>query len=589
MISILPTHITSFRAFGWVQDPSNLRSLCDVVAIFDETSKKHKELIDTIIPSLVEQRDGRELLIDVMNTRPLLIPYSMLVGTSFTPRKDSRCNGIVQATVKGQSRDFIGDWPADNFVRWAHAFGFIKYSYSDDAFSITSSGLELTKAKEGEELSEKEIELLTKAVLAYPPAVRILNLLAETENTHLTKFELGRNLGFIGEGGFTSLPQSILIRSLATTESASEKNKMKADWDGSSDKYARMISKWLCKLGLVEQLPKEITVSIGTKEYTEVIGQAYIITGKGIAALRKTIGNSKHKRIAKNVCFEMFATKGSDREYLRTRRSYILKFLSESKEEVSVSSIMNYLSTMKIEEVAETIDDDIKGLINIGLNIIKTNTGFLWADTINDFIIPVSQNLAKSSLAEIKDEIRPQMTHLSHEYLSLIDLAYDSVQNRLFEMKTLELLTEECKFTGLHLGGSRKPDGIIYTNDLTENYGVIVDTKAYSKGYNLPISQADEMERYIRENQTRDKKINSNEWWLNFNTNIETYYFMFVAGHFIGNFVNQLERISMSTGVYGTALSVKNMLICANAIKSGDMCHEDMKNNMFHNSEYQII
>ena len=83
-----------------------------------------------------------------------------------------------------------------------------------------------------------------------------------------------------------------------------------------------------------------------------------------------------------------------------------------------------------------------------------------------------------------------------------MDLAYDSKQNRLFEMKVIELLTEECGFQGLHLGGSRRPDGVLYTAGLTDNYGIILDTKAYSSGYSLPIAQADEMERYVRENQT---------------------------------------------------------------------------------------
>ena len=42
------------------------------------------------------------------------------------------------------------------------------------------------------------------------------------------------------------------VRSLASSKDAKEKNKMKTDWDGSSDKYARMIAKWLEKLGLVK-------------------------------------------------------------------------------------------------------------------------------------------------------------------------------------------------------------------------------------------------------------------------------------------------------------------------------------------------
>lgn len=206
MINVIPTQTNRFRTFGWVQDPSDFRSLCDVVAIFNKDSSKHIELKDSIIPRLIEERDGKQHLIEALNAKPLRITYVDLVGTAFTPRSSARCNGIVQATVPGQVREFIGDWPADNFVRWAHALGFIEYHYEDDSFSITQNGIELTNARtEGNEINDEEKQIITTSVLAYPPAVRILKLLAETEETHLTKFEIGKKLGFVGENGFNVL------------------------------------------------------------------------------------------------------------------------------------------------------------------------------------------------------------------------------------------------------------------------------------------------------------------------------------------------------------------------------------------------
>lgn len=71
MIHLIPTEAKRFRTFGWVQDPSDFRSLCDVVAIFDETSLKHQELAGQVIPALVEERDGRQRLLDALNQRPL--------------------------------------------------------------------------------------------------------------------------------------------------------------------------------------------------------------------------------------------------------------------------------------------------------------------------------------------------------------------------------------------------------------------------------------------------------------------------------------------------------------------------------------
>ena len=568
MISIMTTEAKSFRAFGWVQDSSNFRSLCNVVAVFDFNSAKHKELLEITLPKLVLKSDGLNNLLEAMNTRPLKIKYNYLVGTSFKPRKISRCNALIQAVVKGQIRDFIGDWPADNFVRWAHCLGFIKYDYADDTFSITQTGLELTDAFENtEELSKKEETIITNALLAYPPVIRILYLLSK-KNAHFTKFELGKNLGFIGESGFGSMPQNTLIRELSQINNPKEKNKIKTDWEGASDKYARMIARWLVNLGLVEQIKKDVFVNVGGNIYSETIGQAYMITTRGITAFNRSLGKSRHAKIKKNVCYEMFATKGKDREYLRTRRALIIKILIEKRKAISTSEIEIYLKSNGIKTTLEAIRDDILGLNRLGFNIVTDNEKYFCCDKVNDFIIPLVFNITESDIGRTKDSVRKNITHISKDYLSLIDLAYDSSQNRLFEMKTLELLTEECGYEGTHLGGSRKPDGIIYTNTLTKNYGVIIDTKAYANGYNLPISQADEMQRYISENQRRDKKENPNEWWKNFASNVNIFYFMFVSGHFKGKYQEQINRIAQITETKGISIAICDLILLVDKIKS---------------------
>ena len=82
-----------------------------------------------------------------------------------------------------------------------------------------------------------------------------------------------------------------------------------------------------------------------------------------------------------------------------------------------------------------------------------------------DFVIPIIIKAEKSEFLIEKDKLREKLDTLPHDYLSMVDLAYDSKQNRLFEMKTIELLINECNYKGLHLGGTRKPDGIVYTNN----------------------------------------------------------------------------------------------------------------------------
>ena len=182
-MSFVNGHPIVIRTFGWVQDPGKFENLKRVVGTFYFGSAIHTQLIHAIIPELVEARDGRDRFIQELNSQPLSLKYEDLVGTSFTPRASARCNGIIQAVLPGQKRPFQGDWPANNFIRWAHALGFISYDYVSDTFTITSLGREYVDSADG---SDEEVEVLTKALLSYPPVMRILNLLSD--GSHMTKF-----------------------------------------------------------------------------------------------------------------------------------------------------------------------------------------------------------------------------------------------------------------------------------------------------------------------------------------------------------------------------------------------------------------
>jgi len=195
---------------------------------------------------LVLIEDGRKHFISELNKKKLNLKYKDLVGTAFAPRSSARCNGIIQAALKGQKRDFIADWPADNFLRWAQALGFVKWDSKTDSFCITSIGLSLSKSKKN---SDAEYRIYEYAFLSYPPVSRIIKLLcnAAENNESLTKFEIGVKLGFIGEEGFTSISQNLFVKEICSAPK-SEKAKIKSNWEGDSDKYARMICSWLTQL-----------------------------------------------------------------------------------------------------------------------------------------------------------------------------------------------------------------------------------------------------------------------------------------------------------------------------------------------------
>lgn len=585
MIDVLQVASKKTRAFGWVQDAGNLDALCNVVAIFDETSPFHKSLVQKRIPELVGEQNGRAKMIAALNGRPLALSYKLLIGSHTNPRSESPCDGIVQAAVKGQKREYIGDWPADNFVRWAQAFGFIAYNYADDTFSITGCGKSLLAS------SDKKASLI-QAALSYPPAYRILSLLKNPADV-LTKFELGEKLGFTGEDGFTSYPLASIVAAMASAASAKERGDIRADWESSSDKYARTIAQWLVRLGLLKNIPKEISVQYGDSLVSDALG-GFGITPSGERHLRNASGNSRHGKIPKIVSYEMFATKGGDREYLRLRRSLILKAIVDGKNRSTFAKIQEALKAGGLDESIETIKDDVAGFMNLGLNVETSADSVSLQDAIADFSIPVYKDLTiKSELSKEKDKVRMQLKSLSHEYLSLMDLAFDPKQNRLFEIKAMDLFLNECGFYGRHLGGANKPDGVLYTDEPypkmsdKENYGIIVDMKAYSGGYNLPIAQQDEMKRYIGNNQKRDEKINPTKWLQEFPDYLAKYYFMFVSGSFKGDVSEKLHKMYLETKTCGTALSIVTALLVADKIKSGTISKADFEKG-FCNAEYRL-
>lgn len=581
----LSTKYSSKRSFGWSQDASDFKSLKNVVQVFDNESDFHNNLIVARIPMLVNDKELANRFQKILETNPLRITYSDLVGTHSTPRKNSPCNGIIQASVCGQVKQYLSDWASDSFLRWAHLCGFVKYNGEDDTFGITDDGIKFSRSKDD---SQEENDCLLNAILKYPPVTRILQLLSNGE--HLSKFEIGSQLGFVGDEGFTSLPQNVLLTSLAMTDDLSEKNKMRSDWDGSSDKYARQICKWLEKLGLVRQVEKEYKVNIGDKEYTEKLGQAYMITPDGLKAYRRLQGVNKVTKVSKNVFWEMLCPKATDRYYIRNRRAYLIKFLSDSNGAISLEKLQLKLKEVEFDESIDSIKDDIIGLQNIGLLIKESSKGYVLNDDIQNLVIPLnSTGTGKSDTLRLKDFCRDVLKNISHSYLNLIDLAYDSKSNRQFEMEVVDLLVSECGYKGLHLGGGRKPDGIIYTDTLKENYGTIIDTKAYSKGYSLPISQADEMRRYVEENNKRNEKINPNKWWDNFPKLLNRFNFMFVSSEFNGQFEEKLSNIANTTGINGAAMNVVNLLLFAENIKSEFIGLEQAYDLMTKNAEIKLI
>ncbi|KJR43821.1 type II restriction endonuclease [Candidatus Magnetoovum chiemensis] len=562
------------RTFGWVQDPGKVEHLRLVVEIFAPNSKTHEYIKNKVIPTLILEKDGLSRLITELNKKPLSLNYRDLVGTAFKPRASARCNAIIQAAVKGQKRPFISDWPADNFLRWAVSLGFVKWNEKTDEFSITELGLSLSQT---EIASNEEYKIYEEALLSYPPVSRIINLIAQAgeNNDVLTKFEIGKSLGFIGEEGFTSISQNLFVKEISSALKE-EKIKIRSNWEGDSDKYARMICSWLTQLKFpwIERVRKKINIDFAGKKYSYTL-QAYTITRKGYEIRKMISGSSKFRKVPKIVYFEMLATKGKDRKYLRTRRAYIIEFLL--KQSLSLEEIQEELNIKGFSENLATIKDDLKGLNNIGLSIKnETKDKYYCADEIVGLNIPnlEVEKVQKSNILDVIEKCREKINNIPHEYLALIPMSFDENESTMFEIKTIELLTEHCKFDGLHCGGASKPDGLIYSED----YGVIIDTKSYKDGFNIQTPERDKMKRYIEENQNRNPQHNKTRWWDEFPHNISNFLFLFVSGKFGGNFKEQLRILSEQTNnTLGGALSSYVLLNIAEQIAINKIDHCDFK------------
>jgi biotin operon repressor len=594
--------MTAKRTFGWVQNPGDLRKLKKVVAVFCKNSSENRWMTEKKLPLLLQYKLISEndyiLFIEELNNSYIEIDYTMLKGRG--SGKDGRtkalCSGIIQAVIDGQQnhtytdeqghqitikKPYVDDWSAEGYLRWAISCGLLLYIKETDKCKITELGEELARSANE---SKEEREALTKALLSYPPVLRILNLLNEKNNQ--TKFQLGSKLGFKGELGFTSIPQAIFLCDYCQTPFG-EKSDIRSAEEGDSDKYARSIASWLKQMGWVSQAKKEFTEIYKGVSYTANL-LTYSITRSGEKAIKRANGYSSLPRIPKIVMFEMLAsnkTPGAD--YLRYVRTYILKLLSNKEKTLKQlkNDMLEY--DIKISEIA--IKDHISGLKTIGIDIIENDGKYKLLDRIKALELPPRTTYVKEEVNDIKDRVRERLTVLNHKYLSLVDLAYSNASTkskknadaREFEIQTADLLTNELNFDGKRLGDANRPDIII---SYGEN-GTIIDNKSYQDGFNIDKHCADEMARYISENRQRQDGIPANEWWKEFDKKTNIYTFLFVTSFLKGNFEKQLQYISVTqNNIMGGAIGVENLLYLAENLKSGKKKYTDFYSD-FQNKE----
>lgn len=559
------------RSYGWIQNPGKFDNLQHVVQILDSNSIQYKLLRDKLVPELIFFKDIKSELLSKLQANISTFTYSELVGSakdkygnsvssSGVGRKGAMADGLIQVTIPSQnkSKPWTDNWTSDGYLRWAVSLNFARPDERSSEFEITQLGALFSKAH-----TEKERDtILARAFLSYPPATRILSILSQNIDHSLSKFQLGHKLGFYGEPGFTSYSNKLMQQYLKSAQEKKEISKIKSDIEGTSDKYARMISKWLSKVGYVEIHGTKIR-----NDYGEIISgfPTYSITGKGLHALNQSIGKSKNNRVSKFVRWEFFATTGKNRDYLRFRRAKIIKILMHTPRK-SLQALMANLKAAGINDSINVIKNDVLGLSNCGIRVSIDGNYIELKDKIQDFPIPtlnINNVLKDKHLEKIKEKFL-ENTSLDPRFISLIEISRDKKQNRAFEVITAELFNTSYNLSAIHLGGGRRPDVLVYN----DNFGIIIDTKAYKDGYGRNVNQEDEMVRYITENNIRKQDISKNNWWKYFSKSIPStsYYHLWISSEFVGMFSDQLRETSSRTGENGGAMNVEQLLIGANQV-----------------------
>jgi len=560
-----------FRTYGWVQNPSDFAKLKLVVQIFDSASNHYNNLKTKLIPNYIYFNDIKIHLLSRLDADIEEFSYRELVGTSKdksgeSPKKrsDAVADSLIQITILPQSfktgnKHWTDNWTSDGYLRWALSLNFVEHDRKSDICSITQLGKEFSQSING---SDKEKEILQTALLRYPPATRVLSIL-DSCSKPITKFKIGSELGFSGEKGFTSYDESLMFDWFKNA-TKNEQEKIKTDVEGTSDKYARMISAWLEKIGFV----KKHRIKVNTVNGEKIGFQEFSITAKGRHAIKQAHGSSKNAKMEKYLTWEFLAVAGKNRNYIRSRRAYILKFLQETK---SLKVLLNKLQQLGFSDDPKMIENDIIRLNNFGIRIERNGNSVILKDSIIDFSIPelnLTKELKDAAIEKLKAEYIKK-TGLSMEYIELLEIAFDGKKNRDFEVVTAKLFRDIYGINSVLLGGGRKPDGLIFT----DKFGIIIDTKAYGEGYPKSITEEDKMVRYIEDNQLRDSVRNPTEWWSNFDKNIESddFYFLWVSSKFIGKFSEQLKSTSRRTSTKGAALNVEQLLLGAAAVQDGEL------------------
>ena len=200
------------KNYGWVQNTSNLSTIRDTVELVLDEGMSHNSLMRSIYAHRTELGNIRK---------------------KWT--WDARCR-----------------------IKAICASGMVEIDRSKQGYRLTNLGKKLCDTpkssgflRKKRALTTEEIEIFRQGLLTNPPVVSVLSILNESRKKNrgaLSKYDVGGQLGFIGDVGFTHYEASFVIQN----------NKKFNDMEGDADKWARTILSWLLQVGWVVKSERKI-------------------------------------------------------------------------------------------------------------------------------------------------------------------------------------------------------------------------------------------------------------------------------------------------------------------------------------------
>lgn len=488
--------------YGWVQNSSNLSTVRDVVDLIPDEGIEHNMLMRSIYFSRQEKGDLKKRW-----------------------TWDARCR-----------------------IKAVCATGMAELDRSIEGYKLTALGIALKTAPysttffRGKRLlSPEEKEIFKKGLLSNPPVIRVLNILNESRrngNIPLSKYDVGSQLGFVGDIGFTHFEAEYVATS----------GKEFKDKEGDADKWARTIIGWLSQVGWV------------------VKGQSIEISGKTLPRYTTTfevdrILQYNVKSTIKYIPQEMLCSNHhAFPKVVQERRIAILRELSKSSK-VRIDTLLTALNDIGIEIDEETLKFDLINLKQAGINVEKELSYYRLADKVKLDIIP-----EKTQETATIDDVEKAITHYVTTYSetlparlvdNLIRYGYGGTDTAaLFEAavdKFFKLMGYDSNCLGQGHGKVADVIAKYRTTPSPKSYGVIIDAKAYPK-YNFPAGDVRKMKEYV---DHHGKELLMDQ--------IPRYAFAFISMDFT-NPTSRLQEITDATAVNGTAITVYELFKLGNEV-----------------------